>query len=377
VSADFVVRAGTESPPWRTRVVVGRNLLRRAADDCARLAGPGRIVVVSDARVARLAAPPFLDRLRKRGVRALLLTFPAGERSKTRETKARLENALASAGIGRDALLVAIGGGVTGDLAGFVAATWHRGVPIVQIPTSLLAMVDAALGGKTGVDVPSGKNLVGAFHQPAALYADLDVLGTLSDREYRCGLAEAVKTAVALDARLFARLERCAPGLAAREPAGLLEIVIRCLRWKGRVVAADEREAGSRAVLNLGHTVAHAVEAASRFRLRHGEAVAIGIATELQIAERLTGYPAKDTARVVALLRAFGLPTRIPPGLDLEEVLSFARRDKKARAGVVRCSLPGALGRMPPGGDPTVPVDLDREIPRSLRPELTSPRTGT
>jgi 3-dehydroquinate synthase len=375
--ADFVVRAGTESARWRTRVVVGRKLLRRAADDCARLAGPGRIVVISDARVARLAAPAFLDRLRERGVRALLLTFPAGERSKTRETKARLEDALASAGIGRDALVVAIGGGVTGDLAGFVAATWHRGVPIVQIPTSLLAMVDAGLGGKTGVDIPAGKNLVGAFHQPAALYADLDVLGTLPDREYRCGLAEVVKTAVALDARLFARLERAAGRLARRDAAALEDVVIRCLRWKGRVVAADEREAGNRAVLNLGHTVAHAVEAASRFRLRHGEAVAIGIATELRIAERMTGFPAKDTARVVALLGAFGLRTKIPPGLAIEEVLSFARRDKKARAGVVRCSLPAGLGRMPPGGDPTVPVDLDREIPRSLRPELTSERTGT
>jgi 3-dehydroquinate synthase len=375
--ADFVVRAGTEPPRWRTRIVVGRNLLRRAADECARLAGSGRIVVVSDARAARLAAPPFVDRLLRRGVHPLLLTFPAGERSKTRETKARLEDALARAGIGRDTLVVAIGGGVTGDIAGFVAATWHRGVPIAQLPTSLLAMVDAALGGKTGVDIPSGKNLVGAFHQPVALFADLDVLRTLPDREYRCGLAEAVKTSVALDARLFARLERSAPRLAARDPMVLEEVVIRCLRWKGRVVAADERDAGRRAALNFGHTVAHALEAASRWRLRHGEAVAIGIATELRIAERLTGFPAKDSERVVALLRALGLPTRIPPSLDVREVLTFARRDKKARAGVVRCALPRRLGRMAPGGDPTVPVDLAREIPRSLRPELTSERTGT
>ena len=375
--ADFVVRAGAGSPRWRTRVVIGRGILRTAAGDCARRAGPGRIVVVSDARVARLVAPPFLRRLRGHGASPLLLTFPAGERSKTRDTKARLEDSLARAGVGRDALVVAIGGGVTGDLAGFLAATWHRGVPVVQIPTSLLAMVDAALGGKTGVDIPSGKNLVGAFHQPVALWADLDLLASLPDREYRCGLAEAVKTAVALDRALFARLERTASRLAARDPVALEEVVLRCLRWKGRVVAVDEREAGPRAALNFGHTVAHAVEAASGWRLRHGEAVAIGMAAELRIAQRKTGFPAAETARVVRLLRGFGLETAPPRALDLRTVPAFARRDKKTRSGVVRCSLPRGIGRMAAGGDPTVPVDPEREILRSLRPELTSERTGT
>lgn len=263
-------------------------------------------------------------------------------------------------------MVVGLGGGVSSDLAGFLAATWHRGVPIVQIPTTLLAMVDAALGGKTAVDLPGGKNLVGAFHQPEALWADVDLLRTLPERHFRAGLAEAVKTAVALDAALFRELERRTSVLVRRDPGPVLALVARCLRLKAAVVARDPRDDGPRAALNFGHTVGHALEAASGFRVAHGEAVAIGIVAEARLAERLVGFPARETARIVALLRAFGLPTRLPRGVDPGAVAALTRRDKKVRATAVRCALPRALGRMPPGSDPTVPADPERDILSSI-----------
>jgi 3-dehydroquinate synthase len=368
VPESFLVRPSAAEAGWRTRVVVSRGALLQAADAIVVEFPGSRVVVVSDARVARIVTPRFLARLGARGVRALRVTFPAGESHKTRETKAAIEDRLAGAGIGRDAVVAAVGGGVTGDLAGFVAATWHRGLPVVQVPTTLLAMVDASLGGKTAVDTPAGKNLVGAFHHPASLWADADVLDSLPPRAYRSGLAEAVKIAAALDASLFRALERDAAALVARNPDAVEAVVARCLRLKGRVVASDPRESGPRAALNFGHTVGHGIEAASGWRLAHGEAVAIGIVAEARMAERLVGFPAADTERVTALLERFGLPVRAPASLDLEAFVRFAKRDKKGRAGEVRCALPLALGSMPAGRDPTVAVAIRRDILPALRP---------
>lgn len=345
---------------------MGAGIVGRAAGAIARAARGRRLVVVSDGRVARLAAPRVLAALARAGARPFLLTFPAGERHKIRATKDRLEDRLAAEGIGRDALVVALGGGVTGDLAGFVAATWHRGVPVVQMPTSLLAMVDAALGGKTGVDLPAGKNLVGVFHPPQELWADIGLLRTLPDAEYRAGLAEAVKTAAVLDRRLFDRLERDARKILARDQSALLPIVARCLRLKARVVAEDLRDDGPRAILNFGHTVAHAVEAASGFRVRHGEAVSVGLVAEARLAERLTGLPREATARIEALLQRCGLPVALPRRLDPRRVAELTRRDKKARAGAVRCALPSRLGRFS-RPDPTVPIDPQVDLLPVLR----------
>jgi 3-dehydroquinate synthase len=344
---------------------VGAGIVERAADAIARASRGRKLVVVSDRRVARLVAPPVLDALGRAGARPVLLTFPAGERSKTRATKDRLEDRLAAEGVGRDALVVALGGGVTGDLAGFLAATWHRGIPVVQVPTSLLAMVDAALGGKTGVDLPAGKNLVGAFHPPQELWADVRLLRTLPDREYRAGLAEAVKTAAVLDRRLFDRLERDARKILARDERALLPIVARCLRLKARIVAEDLRDDGPRAILNFGHTVAHAVEAASGFRVRHGEAVSVGLVAEARLAERLTGLPREASARIEALLRRCGLPVALPRRLDPRRVAELTRGDKKSRAGGVRCALPVRLGRFS-RPDPTVPIDPGVDLPPVL-----------
>jgi 3-dehydroquinate synthase len=312
--------------------------------------------------VGRIYGRKLVRLLADRGAAAALLVFPAGERSKTRQTKARLEDRLLRLRAGRDTLIVALGGGVTGDLAGFLAATWHRGVPVVSIPTSLLAMVDAGLGGKTGVDLPGGKNLVGAFHQPVSMWADVRVLRTLAARTYRSGLAEAVKTAVVLDATLFRRLEALVTPLMHRDEKAVLTIVARCLALKGHLVVSDERDLGRRAVLNFGHTVAHAIETASNFRVAHGEAVAIGVVAEARLAERVTGLPRAEAHRIEALLAAFRLPVGLPPGIDPKRLSRALTRDKKVRAGVVRCSLPERIGRMPPGDDPTVPVDVPRDL---------------
>jgi 3-dehydroquinate synthase len=347
---------------WSTRVVVAGGALALAAQDVARRFPGVRTIVVSDARVARLHGRRFLRLLASRGAVASLLTFPSGERSKTREIKARLEDRLVALGVGRETVVVALGGGVTGDLAGFLAATWHRGVPVVSIPTTLLAMVDAALGGKTAVDLPGGKNLVGAFHQPVALWADLHLLRTLPEKTYRAGFAEAVKTAAALDVMLFRRLEREVAPLLRRDDRAVGRVVARCLALKGAVVAVDEREAGRRAILNFGHTVAHAIEAASDYRVSHGDAVAIGLVAESRLACRITGFPRAHADRIEALLCAFGLPVAPPRGLDAGRLALAARRDKKTRGGAVRCVLPERLGRMPDRADPSVSIEATRDL---------------
>jgi len=347
--------------------VAGARLGPRMGKSIAGDAAGASIVVVSDARVARLHAAALLRAIERGGGRPLLLTFPAGERSKSREMKARLEDRLASLSVGRDALFVALGGGVTGDLAGFLAATWHRGVPVVQVPTSLLAMVDAALGGKTGVDLPAGKNLVGAFHPPRALWADVTTLDTLPRRELSAGLAEAVKIAAVLDARLFALLDREAERLLARDASALLRVIGRCLRLKAKVVAEDLHDRGPRAILNFGHTVAHALESASGYRLRHGEAVAIGMVVEARIAERLTGFPREGTARLTALLARLGLPVTVPAGIEPRRIARLTLLDKKARGGTARCALPRRLGVPAEGPDPTRPIRVERDLLPALR----------
>jgi 3-dehydroquinate synthase len=223
-------------------------------------------------------------------------------------------------------------------------------------------MVDAALGGKSAVDLPGGKNLVGAFHQPVSLWADVRVLRTLPARAYRAGLAEVVKTAAALDAALFRRLEAQIPGLLCRDERVVERMVARCLALKGRVVARDPEEAGYRAVLNFGHTAAHAIEAATDYRMEHGEAVSIGVVAEARLAERVTGLPRGHADRIEALLRALRLPVRPPAGLDPKRLARAIRSDKKTRRRVARCALPERIGRMPAGADPTVAIDATRDL---------------
>jgi 3-dehydroquinate synthase len=322
-------------------------------------------VIISDARVAPLHGRPLARRLRRAGLATRLVTFPAGERYKTRRTKERIEDDLLRLEVGRDAAVLAVGGGVTGDLAGFVAATWQRGIPLVQVPTSLVAMVDAALGGKTAVNLPGGKNLVGSFHHPWGVYADMEALATLPEAPFREGLAEVVKTAAIADARLFEWLEGSLAPVRARRAATIETMVTRCIRIKRGIVERDPHEAGRRAVLNFGHTVAHALERVSGFRLSHGAAVAIGLCVEAGIACERTGFPSGHADRLERLLDLMGLPTRLPPTLDPRAIAAATRSDKKRRRGRARYALPVRLGSALPGHDPTVEVD-DRELLRAL-----------
>jgi 3-dehydroquinate synthase len=339
------------------RVRVGAGALDALVEDLAQAPPGGLVVLVHDAGSAPAVGRPLGRRVAARGLRVARLCVPRGEAAKTRRAKAWVEDRLAALGAGSDTVLVAVGGGAVGDLTGFVAATWHRGVPVFQVPTTLLAMVDAALGGKTAINVPAGKNLVGAFHPPRGVYADLAALATLPDHRYREGFAEIVKCAAVADARLFRWLERNAGPLRARRAQPLERVVLRCLRLKASVVRGDERDRGRRAMLNFGHTVGHALEVATDGRLPHGPAVAAGMGVEARLARRTTGFPEGDRRRLEQLLAAFGLSPRWPRGVTPAAVVSAARRDKKNRAGRIHCALPLRLGCMPAGDRVSVSIE--------------------
>ncbi len=308
--------------------------------------GARRVVLVSDARVARLHAARALRSLRAAGCSADLLPVPPGEPSKSPGRLVWLWERCAALGLDRRGAVVALGGGVTGDLAGFLAATYLRGVPWVDVPTSLLAQVDSSVGGKTAVNLAAGKNLAGAFHQPVGVLVDPDLLRTLPVRHRRAGLAEAVKLGLAADARLFAWLERHAEALGAGEPQALAGAVARSIRAKARVVIADEREreGGARTALNLGHTTGHALEVSTGFRtLLHGEAVALGlrVATALSVSE--AGLRLEDRVRLEVLLDLFGLPWKLPP-VPVGRLLEAMRSDKKRSAQTNRWVLTPRIG---------------------------------
>ncbi len=323
-----------------------------------------RYALVTDAAVGALHAERAARALAPHAAAApLVVAIPPGEAHKTRDTWAAVTDQLLAAGCGRDTTVVALGGGVVGDLAGFVAATYLRGVPVVQVPTTLLAMVDASVGGKTAVDTPAGKNLVGAFHPPAAVLLDPELLGTLPAADLAAGAAEALKHGVIASAPHFDDVAALLPALARGRPDGatlarLAAAVGDSVAIKAAVVADDPREHGRRKVLNFGHTVGHAVESAGGYALRHGEAVAVGMVAEAAIAERLGVARAGTAARVRAACAAGGLPVALPPGPAPAVVLAATRSDKKARAGRVEYALPTHVGGMAAAdGRWAVPVD--------------------
>jgi 3-dehydroquinate synthase len=305
--------------------------------------------VITDENVKPLHAEMALASLRNANFEPILLTVPAGEGSKSLARLSELYDALADARIDRWSPLVALGGGVVGDLTGFLASTWVRGVPFVQCPTTLEADVDASVGGKTGINHRSGKNMIGAFYQPLFVLIDTRTLATLSERDFRAGLAESVKHAVIRDAAFFEWHEHNADGVLAQTPAALIELVERNVRIKAEVVSADERETtGLRALLNFGHTVGHAIETTTARRRdpwRHGECVAIGMVAACEISV-LAGRLTRDTAeRVVRLLERLHLPTRAPFTGQHAELIDLMQSDKKSAHGKVRFVLADGIGR--------------------------------
>ena len=355
------IRVGTGAPGGGYGVLVGRGILT----DLPRLLGercPAHVyAVVTDSRVAELQGKRVLALLEQAGLTARLFVFPAGEWNKVRDTWSDLTDQLLAAHVGRDGAVVAVGGGVVGDLGGFVAATLHRGIPVVQVPTTTLAMIDASVGGKTGLDVPAGKNLVGAFHPPRLVLSDIDTLTTLPRNQIAAGLAEALKHGIVADAAYARGVAGVATACLARSPEILEPIVARGVAIKAEIVAADPTEQGLRQTLNFGHTVGHAVEARSGYGLLHGEAIAIGMATEAWLAEELGVACAGTRTTVRELLAAFDLPCAVPAELSSEHLLETMQHDKKVRAGAVRFALPAALGRMAQSADGAWTVDVPRE----------------
>ncbi len=305
--------------------------------------GKSTCAIISDETVASLYAEPLLESLRAEKFAPVLITVPAGENSKSLAEVGRIADRLAEAGLDRHSLIVALGGGVVGDLAGFVAAIYYRGLPSVQVPTTVVAQVDSSVGGKTGVNLARGKNLLGAFHPPALVLADVDTLATLPEREFNEGVAEAIKHAVIRDGRLLANLMV----FDRRNAAQLTALVRRNLEIKAEIVARDEFESsGERALLNFGHTIGHGIEQAAGYgRLLHGEAVSLGMIAAARLSVRKAGLPPSHCTEIVAALQHFKLPTSLPEDFPISEALGSMARDKKFAAGSIRFVLCPAIGR--------------------------------
>ena len=342
-------------------ILIENGMLAKIGTDLKQRAIAKRYVVVADSHVAELLGGKLMASLAAAGVSAEIITFPRGEASKHLTTVAELASKLAQMGLDRKDALIALGGGVTGDITGFLAAIYMRGIPFIQIPTTLLAQVDSSVGGKTGVDIPEGKNLVGAFYQPRCVYIDSNVLMSLPPAELLNGLAEVIKYGVIYDAEFFRYLAKQRQAILARDVAVLEEMIARCCEIKAAVVAADEREADLRRILNFGHTFGHAVEAASNYAMAHGLAVGLGMVAACRLATG-KGIFAKDQAEAVCRLIAdYGPPTEIPSEFSPQQIKSFLKTDKKSS---VRCLLRTATSTTL-AASPTLSTASD--IRRSIR----------
>lgn len=304
-----------------------------------------KVAIVTDSNVGPLYAERVKYAISKADFCVQTITFPAGEDHKNRETLNFIHDKMFELGLDRASLVVALGGGVVGDIAGFAAATFMRGISYAQIPTTLLADVDSSVGGKTGIDHPHGKNMIGAFHQPSVVMIDPATLRTLPEQEVAAGMAEVIKYGVIRDAEFFEYLENNADAIKGLESEAIERVITVCCRIKAEIVAADERESGLRAILNYGHTLGHALEAITKYeRYRHGEAVAIGMNIAAKIARSLGMVDDEFVERQARLVRAFDLPVDAPEDIDPEGLIQLLRADKKARGGRVRFVLPTRIG---------------------------------
>lgn len=327
-------------------LVFGNGLFPQIASDLKRNPLGSRYAIVTDSNVRDLYAESLADALRSEGIETDTFSFAAGEPSKTIETCMRIMGEMSRLKYGRDVAILALGGGVVGDMAGFMAAIFNRGVPYIQIPTTVLAQADSSIGGKTAVDTECGKNLVGAFKQPEKVYIDVATLKTLSERDYRNGLAETIKHGIIQDAAFFRYLRENVEKILERSPESSFYIARNNCRIKGTVVERDPHEVGMRSILNYGHTAGHAIETLSGYELSHGEAVSIGMMVAGRIANQLGYFAPEDLDAQRALLTAVGLPITIPEAISDELIIESTSRDKKAKDGRARYVLPVSIGRM-------------------------------
>ncbi len=334
-------------------ILIGENILEQLGENCHRLKLGKRCAIISDSNVAPHYAQRTADTLKAAGFDGVVIQIDAGEQSKSLKNVGQVLGELAAHKLERSSFVVALGGGVVGDLAGFVAAIYLRGIDFVQVPTTLLAQVDSSVGGKTGVNLKAGKNLVGAFYQPRLVLCDLQTFTTLPDREFRSGLAEIIKYGIIHDPRLFADLERRMGQILARDPKVLARIIARSCEIKAEVVGEDEKEGGLRAILNFGHTIGHAIEAISGYgKYLHGEAISIGQVAAARLSAKIARLSDLEVERIEALFQSAGLPTSIRLSAKQRELLHQAMRlDKKVKGGEIKFVLADRIGAVRWGVD--------------------------
>lgn len=330
-------------------ILIGSGLLKTVASELKKSKLGNKYAVITDTNTEKLYAKAFLRNFVMNRLDTYLLRFEAGERQKTRKTKAYLEDELIDLGLGRDTVIIALGGGVVGDVAGFVAATFNRGVNYVQVPTTFLAMVDSSIGGKTAIDHPLGKNLVGAFHQPKKVFMDIDTLKTLPKKELLNGLVEVIKHAVVADKDFFKFLEDNIGKIIELNTKVVEKTIKRSCEIKASIVELDEKESGLRKVLNYGHTIGHSIEALSTYEISHGSAIAVGMVIEAEIAKQLKLLKQTDVDRIKNLLEKAGVSTKLPKGIKHADIIKKTLLDKKTRAGKVEYSLPLSIGKVKQG----------------------------
>ncbi|MGH7941218.1 MAG: 3-dehydroquinate synthase [Limisphaerales bacterium] len=329
-------------------IKIASGLLKTIGPECARLKPAGHCAIITDKNVGKYFAKTAFDSLVRAGFSPVLVTVPAGETAKSLRAAASCYDQLSAHRLERSSFIVALGGGVVGDLAGFVAATYLRGIPFIQVPTTLLAQVDSSVGGKTGVNLRAGKNLVGAFYQPRLVLCDTDTLKTLPTREFRAGLAEVIKYGIIYDARFFAFLERSLARILNLDEKTLAPVIARCCEIKAHVVSQDETESGLRAILNFGHTIGHAIENSFGYgKYLHGEAISIGQIIESRLSEKVLGLPPEAVNRIENLFRQAGLPSQIRLSPARRQKLFAAMRlDKKVVGGEMRFVLARRIGQV-------------------------------
>ncbi|MFN3505567.1 MAG: 3-dehydroquinate synthase [Caldimicrobium sp.] len=332
-------------PPYS--IVIGEDLTSFIAEDLSKNHSFGKVAIITDTKVNSLYSEKFLEAFRSAGIKSAIFFFPEGEASKNIETVVELARSLIQKGFDRKDLIIALGGGVVGDIAGFLASIYLRGIPYIQVPTTLLAQVDSSVGGKTGVDLPEGKNLIGTFYQPIKVYIDVQFLKSLPKIEIKNGLAEVVKYGCILKRSLFKYIDKCGVGIYDLQPRSLEKIIYDSLSIKAKVVVADEKESGLRRVLNFGHTIGHALEAYSQYKVPHGLAVAVGMAVEAKLSELLCINKEPLFEQLTNLLEKLELPSRISHlGIKAKftEIFSFLSKDKKVLKGKLTWVLLERIG---------------------------------
>jgi len=325
-------------------IIIGNNIFQDIAEGLCSLK-LGKIAIITDNNVNVLYGDKFLKLLKSKNLNSFMISFNAGEKNKTRKTKSKIEDVLASQGLGRGGLIIALGGGVVGDLSGFIASTYMRGISFIQIPTTLLAMVDSSIGGKTAVDTEKGKNMIGTFYQPKRVFIDINTLETLSDDEMLNGLAEIIKHAIIIDEKFFVFLEDYVSKILAKDN----NVLVQAIKWscniKKKIVENDETEKSLRKILNFGHTIGHAIEKASNYQITHGEGVALGMVAETKIAFEMKKINEREMNKIISLIEKSGFNIKLSK-IDIKEIYDNTKFDKKNKGGIPLYVLPTKIGRV-------------------------------